>query len=351
MADVAPVERGSEIGLQGSRPGADGNSLLAAPANAAAPLETNAEQRRRRILIVLHGLFYLLRFPLVVLLFLSGIQFLKRIRGLVDKPFGEEVSWWISSEVFPAKLEEQKPLEWCSMFGCSTRYKEEVPSEIIDVDKEVQYQEILGMGTSLEQATAYNMALLNESMFTRIIDSLVDPDAGLGFNLLRVCIGSSDFTRLPFYSYDDDWDPHLNHFSIRPDEKLVLPLILNTLSRARRWTMTTSVSSDGSADGPLVFASPWSPPGWMKSSGKLQGGTLKPEYHEAYAEYLVKFIRAYEMRGIPIYALTLQNEPLADEWSYPTMRVEAADEADIARRIGPMLEKAGLKTRLWLFDC
>jgi len=235
------------------------------------------------------------------------------------------VSWFVSTQDLGKRLAEQEPIAWCSDMSCVNSTQEKESCEIIDVDDEVRYQEILGIGTSLEAATAYNMAMLNKSMLQSVIDSLVDPDDGLGFNLLRVAIGTSDFTPLPFYSYADGEDSSLDKFSIHRDEEFVLPMILAALNRGRKWAGEVFLGANAaeSVDGPLIFASPWSPPAWMKSSGKLTGGALMPEFHQLYAEYLVKFIKAYEQKGVPIYALTVENEPLAFAVNYPTMRLEA----------------------------
>ena len=129
-------------------------------------------------------------------------------------------------------------------------------------------------------------------------EKLMDPGHGIGMNLMRVCIGTSDFVGEPYYTYNDlpegETDPEFTRFSIEKDRAYVLPAIQLALKKNPDL---------------LLFASPWSPPAWMKTSGKLGTGRVKPEFYPAFARYLLKFIRAYEAEGVPIHAITVQNEP------------------------------------------
>ncbi len=108
----------------------------------------------------------------------------------------------------------------------------------------------------------------------------------------------------------------------------------------------------------LFFASPWSPPGWMKTTGNMIGGSLKPEWYPTYAQYFVKFIKAYEAEGIPLYAVTIQNEPGVDrnlekdkKWWYPSCRWTGEQERDFIRdHLAPALKEAGLATKIWCYD-
>jgi len=135
----------------------------------------------------------------------------------------------------------------------------------------------------------------------------------------------------------------LSRFSIEQDRAYVLPV----LKLARRKNPDL-----------LFFASPWSPPGWMKTTGSLIGGELLPEWYPAYARYFVNFIKAYEAEGIPIYAVTVQNEPGVDRskekdarWFYPSCHWTGAQERDFIRdHLGPAFRRAGLKTKIWCYD-
>ena len=160
---------------------------------------------------------------------------------------------------------------------------------------------MLGLGSSLEPATCSNLWRMSAADRERTIERLVSPTTGIGMNLMRICIGTPDFTGDPWYSYNDlppgETDPELKRFSIEKDRAYILPVL--KLARQKNPDL-------------LFFASPWSPPGWMKSTGTMIGGELLPQWYPAYAEYFVKFIHAYEAEGIPIYAVTIQNEPGVD---------------------------------------
>lgn len=233
---------------------------------------------------------------------------------------------------------------------------------VIEVDPGQTYQSILGLGASLEPTTCYNLQQLGPERRDEVLRRLLDPEQGIGMNLMRICIGTPDFTGDPWYSYDDmppgEKDPKLEHFSIEKDRAYILPVLKRALA----------INPDL-----LFFASPWSPPGWMKSTGDMIGGWLLPEHYGVYAEYFARFIEAYAAEGIPIYAVTPQNEPGVNtrdypvgEW-YPSCRWSLVEDEDnpwpvdreamgrneaefIGRHLGPALRKHGLATKIWCYD-
>lgn len=210
----------------------------------------------------------------------------------------------------------------------------------ITIDPAKTYQSILGLGGSLEHATCQNLAKLSEAQRTDVLEKLVDPVKGIGMNLMRVCMGTSDFTGEPWYSYDDTPDntpdPNLEHFSIERDRAHVLPVI----------QQAKALNPDL-----LFFASPWSPPAWMKSNQSLLAGRMREEFYGAYARYFVRFIQAYAKEGIAIHAVTPQNEPGFPNLAYPTCLWEAEEQRDFVRdHLGPALRTAGLPTRIWGWD-
>lgn len=216
----------------------------------------------------------------------------------------------------------------------------------VKVDRSRRFQTLLGFGSSLEPTTCYNISRLAPDQQDEVIRRLVDRDRGIGMNLMRICIGTPDFTGDPWYTYDDmpegQTDEQLEHFSIDKDRRYILPII----KKARRANPDL-----------LFFASPWSPPGWMTSTGDMIGGHLLPKYYDAYARYFVRFIQAYQAEGIPIYAVTIQNEPGVDrsrekkKWRYPSCRWTGEQERDFIRdHLGPALKKAGLTTKIWSYD-
>nr|MDO8113850.1 glycoside hydrolase family 30 protein [Candidatus Sigynarchaeota archaeon] len=223
----------------------------------------------------------------------------------------------------------------------------------VHVDETIKYQDILGMGYSFEPTSCCNLLLLPETDRRKVMELLVHPTKGADMNLWRLCIGSPDFTP-EFYSYDDmpagKTDPLLKHFSIEKDKQHVIPVA----------KLAREINPDV-----LFFASPWSPPGWMKipestfRKGKAEveggkgmcSGKLNPQYYSVYADYLIKYLQAYHDEGIPIHALTVQNEPHQNWYLMPSCWWDAENERDFIKiHLGPKLEKSGLKTKIWCFD-
>ncbi len=217
----------------------------------------------------------------------------------------------------------------------------------ININSRQRYQTLLGLGSSLEPSTCSNLWSMGAGPRQEVIERLVNPIRGIGMNLMRICIGTPDFTGDAWYTYDDmppsRTDPDLRFFSIDRDRAYILPVLKAAFAANKEL---------------LFFASPWSPPGWMKSTGTMIGGALLPEFYPAYAQYFVRFIQAYEAAGIPIYAVTVQNEPGVDrslekdpKWHYPSCRWTAEQERDFIRdHLGPAIVRAGLKTQIWCYD-
>ena len=211
----------------------------------------------------------------------------------------------------------------------------------IHVDETRVYQPIEGFGASFTDASAY---LLNhvakpaareaamKALFTREGD-------GIGLGFIRNPMGGSDLAR-NHYSYDDLpaglTDPTLARFSIAHDEADIIPLT----RRARELNPRL-----------VVMATPWSPPGWMKTTGSLVGGALLPALYDAFAGYFVKYIQAYQAAGIAIDYISLQNEPLFVPGDYPGMSLDAATATVVIRdHILPALAAAKLQTRVLVYD-
>ena len=248
----------------------------------------------------------------------------------------QAVDSWVSSEDNQYQLSRQLPFKFAPSQASSA------PS--IRVDAGRRYQTMLGLGSSLEATTCANISRLDPKRQDEVIERLVHPVNGIGMNLMRICIGTSDFTGDPWYSYDDvtagQTDVPLARFSIEKDRTYILPVLKKALQKNPNL---------------LFFASPWSPPGWMKTSGSMIGGSLLPQYYEPYARYLVRFVQAYEAEGVPIYAITVQNEPGVDRqyeprMAYPSSKYTGETERDFLKVLGPAFQKAGLKTRIWSYD-
>ncbi|MCH6163351.1 glycosyl hydrolase [Streptomyces sp. M600PL45_2] len=202
----------------------------------------------------------------------------------------------------------------------------------IAVDASARGQQFTGAGASLTEASAGLISRLPGGEREKLMKGLFSTDGdGIGLDYLRQPLGGSDFVaRLPYYSYEDEQ----GSFSVERDRKEILPLLRQAL---------------GINSGIRVMGTPWSAPAWMKDSGKLEGGSLKPENYEAYADYLVKAVRAYAEEGVPVHDLTAQNEPLF-ETTYPSMGMSAAQQADFLRVLDQKLGAAGLDTELFAYD-
>ena len=212
------------------------------------------------------------------------------------------------------------------------------PSVVVDAT--TRFQSVIGWGAAMTDASAYLFQKkLNAGQRRALFQELFGRGPGIGLSFVRITMGASDFSRT-HYSYDDmpagATDPTLAHFSIEHDRAEKLP----SLKLAR------------SINPALVFVgSPWSPPAWMKTSGSLIKGTLKPEAYPAFAEYFARWIEAYRAEGLPIAAITLQNEPHFEPDNYPGMRLEPAQRAEVIKHyVGPLFAKRRIATQIWDWD-
>lgn len=197
-------------------------------------------------------------------------------------------------------------------------------------------QPILGFGAAFTDAACYVLNQLPEAEREQLLHELFHPDQ-LALSVCRLCIGSSDYAR-SMYSFDEGGpDPELSRFSIAHDRDYILPI----LRRARQ--INSSL---------FLLASPWSPPGWMKDNNSMLGGTLRKRCLGPYANYIVKFLEAYEAEGVRIDAVSPQNEVDTDQDSrMPACLLPQEIEVEyVGRYLGPAIEAAGLKTKIWLLD-
>jgi glucosylceramidase len=196
------------------------------------------------------------------------------------------------------------------------------------VDPAKTFQTFLGIGGALTDATAETFAKMPKEKQQELLTAFYDKQKGIGYTLARTNIHSCDFSS-GSYTYVKEGDKELSSFSINHDKQYRIPFIKQAIA---------------AAGGKLtLFASPWSPPGFMKdSTHMLQGGKLKPEFYDAWAHYYAKFIKAYESEGIPVWGLTIQNEPMAKQ-KWESCIYSAEDEANFLKNnLGPTLTKEGL---------
>lgn len=191
------------------------------------------------------------------------------------------------------------------------------------------YQTIEGFGGAFTESSAYVLAKLSATERKRVLEAYFDPQKGIGYSLCRTHINSCDFS-LGNWSCDDvAGDVSLSHFSMERPQRWILPLIHDALAVP-------------GANFKLL-ASPWSPPAWMKTNGEMNnGGQLKPEYRDVWARFLARYLTELKKQSLPIWALTVQNEPAAVQ-KWDSCVYSAEEERDFVRdHLGPTLEKEGL---------
>jgi glucosylceramidase len=209
----------------------------------------------------------------------------------------------------------------------------------IVIDESHTMQSIDGFGFALTGGSAGLMMKMTPVARKKLIQDLFSSkDNHIGVSYIRLTIGSSDLNSFVF-SYDDlaegQTDNNLEKFDLGQDKKDVIPVMKEILEIAPRIK---------------ILASPWSPPTWMKTNGKVKAGSLKPECYPVYSQYFVKYIQGMKKEGITIDAITIQNEPLNSN-NTPSMRMSAAEQADfIKNHLGPAFKKAGITTKITLFD-
>ncbi len=204
------------------------------------------------------------------------------------------------------------------------------PSDVLVRPAET-YQEFLGTGAALTDSAAYVLThYLTAGRRTALLTELFAPGGTCNWGMLRICIGSPDFrAETVGYTYDDmpagQTDPTLASFSIARDEAYVLPVISEIVA----------IRPDVK-----ILACPWTPPAWMLASGTFETGgcTFAGQWMSAYAQYFVRFLRAYQAAGIPIWAVTCQNEPVAG-WFLELSPAE--EQSFIGSYLGPALAAAG----------
>jgi glucosylceramidase len=218
----------------------------------------------------------------------------------------------------------------------SWRPAEGTPDDAIILDPAETCQKMLGFGAAFTDAACYTFNQLDPGPREQLFHELFHPSE-MALNVCRTCIGSSDYSRT-VYSFDEgNPDPALTRFSIDHDREYILPM----LQLGRRMNPDL-----------FLFSSPWSPPGWMKSTGSMLGGTLHKRYYAPYANYFVKFLQAYAAAGVPINAITVQNEVDTDQDSRMSACLwgQEYEVEFVAAHLGPQLERHGIPAKIWIID-
>ena len=274
----------------------------------------------------------LLKFALPALLccLLVSIVFLQGSLTTAVRASGETVNVWLTTPDQASLLSPQSNLTFGSVGSNSTT---------ITVNDAQTYQQMVGFGASLTDSSAwliYNK--MSQSQRNQLMSNLFSATNGIGLSFLRQPMGSSDMA-LNEYTYDDmpsgQTDPNLSHFSVSHDSAYIIPLLQQALQ------LNANLK---------IMATPWTAPAWMKSNGSLEQGSLNASDFQVYAQYFADFIKAYQAQGIPIFAVTPQNEP-GNNNRMPTMPMSAGDETNfIANNLGPTLAQNGLTTQILGYD-
>lgn len=211
--------------------------------------------------------------------------------------------------------------------------------ETIEVDSNFRFQTIDGFGYTLTGGSAYFINKLTGSERSSLLQELFGSNENsISISYLRISIGASDLNA-SVYSYDDmpvgQTDVNLTNFSLGQDTVDLIPVLKEILA------INPNIK---------ILGSPWSPPVWMKDNGSSIGGSLQTKYYDAYAKYFVKYIQAMKAKGIPIDAITIQNEPLFGG-NNPSLVMPATDQATfIKNNLGPAFQTAGISTKIIIYD-
>lgn len=199
------------------------------------------------------------------------------------------------------------------------------------VDPSKTFQSFFGIGAALTDASAETFYKLPKETQQELLKAYFDKQNGIGYTVARTNINSCDFSS-DMYTYVQEGDKELKTFNIAHDQKYKIPFIKEAMT---------------AAGGKLnLFASPWSPPAFMKDNNDmLHGGKLKTDFYDSWALYYTKFIKEYEKAGVPVWGISVQNEPMAKQ-IWESCIYTAQEETDFLKKhLGPTMEKEGLKDK------
>jgi glucosylceramidase len=207
----------------------------------------------------------------------------------------------------------------------------------VTLDSSVTYQTMDGFGAAMTESSAYLIKNLDVEKQELIMQDLFGEE-GINIGFVRIPMGASDFA-LSNYSYNDledgQTDLDMEHFTLERDEQYVIPML----------QMAKQVNEDI-----LFLGSPWSAPAWMKTTNTMNGGSIKNEYLDAYVKYFVKFIQGYQEKGLDIYAVTPQNEPLHQTTNYPTMYMNSQQQLSFVIKMNQAFQEANIDSLIITYD-
>lgn len=243
---------------------------------------------------------------------------------------GSTMAYWVTTPDESMLLQKQAPIPLSSPV---------VGQPQIKVDTAQTFQTMDGFGYTLTGGSAHVINNMPAAEKSALLTELFGKgDNAIGINFLRVSIGASDLNATVF-TYDDmpvgQTDPDLKNFSLGPDKTSLIPLLKEILA------INPTIK---------ILGSPWTPPVWMKDNGSSIGGSLRPEYYDAYAKYFVKYIEAMKAEGINIYAITPQNEPLHPGNNPSLLMLPEQQAAFIKNHLGPAFKSASINTKIIIYD-
>jgi len=209
----------------------------------------------------------------------------------------------------------------------------------LNVDSTVQYQAIDGFGYTYTEGSAHAISQMPVASKATLFNELFgSAESSINVNFLRLGIGATDLST-SVYSYDDmpsgQTDPTLANFTLAKDQVVLIPQLKEVKA------INPSVK---------FLSTPWSPPVWMKDNNSSIGGNLQPQYYQVYANYFVKYLQAMQSEGLPVYAITPQNEPL-HAGNNPSLHMTAQEQANfIKNNLGPAINTAALQTKIIIYD-
>jgi glucosylceramidase len=259
------------------------------------------------------------------------LAFLITAISVASAQVSKSVDWYVTTPDKSSLFLKQEPLLPASSVDNTL--------PVISPDDKEVYQTMDGFGFALTGGSAININRMKPAVRQELLDELFGSSGNsIGSSYLRISIGASDLSDRVF-SYDDlsrgKIDPEMKEFSIDAERKDLIPVLKQILKIN---------------PGIRILGSPWSPPVWMKTNGKSKGGSLKPEFYDAYALYFVKYIQSMKAEDIPVDAITVQNEPL-HPGNNPSMYMTAGEQAAFIRQsLGPAFRKAGITTKIIIYD-
>lgn len=258
-----------------------------------------------------------------------GLNFKENPKSLPQKP-SKNVTFYLTKPDKSALFEKQEK-------GVKFSTDKNLPT--IEINAGKTFQEMDGFGFTLTGGSAFHINNMSKEKRHALLTELFAFDKeNIGISYLRISLGASDLDAGVF-SYNDlpagETDLKMEKFSLTPDKKFLIPVLQEILA------INPEIK---------ILASPWSPPTWMKTNNETKGGSLKPEFYDAYAKYFVKYVQEMQKEGIRIDAITVQNEPL-HPGNNPSLLMPATEQVDfIKQSLGPAFKQAGIKTKIIIYD-